>query len=731
MDELMVFRVYLPLLLILLPIIGSFLVYLFGFFSYKLRNALLVTITGLNFALLLFFYPYLQKNLLVFELKEILDYGLKFSLDMTGYIFAFLISLLWFLASIYALDYMAHEKNQNRFYFFFLLVLGGTMGTVLAENLFTLFVFFELMSLGSYVLVVHKEDTISLSAGKKYLFMSIAGGLALLMGIFLIFYYTGSLEISSLTQELDHLGWGRYLIAFFFILGFGVKAGMIPVHIWLPEAHPVAPSPASALLSGIMIKVGVYGLIRTINIIFSPPIHLLSTDIADWSIAHNLGFALILIGAITMFGGAFLALFQENMKKILAYSSVSQMGYILMGLGVAGYMGGDGFIGLGSALYHVISHAFFKANLFMIAGLIYVKTHELNIYRLGGLYKRMPFTTIAFIIGMFGIIGMPGFTGYISKTLLHEAIIESYYFQGDKILYYIEKIFKLTSALTVVYFTKMLVPAFFGPASEKVKDIDERSSAMKFSIAILSFGIITLGLFPGLILDNFIIWSKIDFPFQITTSMTEIIFWSAKAFEGSLVSILAGVFIYFTLQVSHLFDLILPKKWGFEFLFYRPLYRFFFLISEVFVNLFDKRVDVAQQKTAQIFMYLIRLFVPLFDDSEDKKTQKDEQEAEQLSHPHILRFSRFFSNLIDEHFVEEEVSVEKREAARLQNPDEKGSFKEVTSFKDILSLIRRSKARSEFDHVRWDVKNLDFGIFVIILILLLFFITFFPNIYGF
>lgn len=733
MDELRVFKMYLPLLLIFLPILGAVFLYLAGTISSLLRNILLLIITGVNLLLLILFYPLLKQSLLVFELREIMDYGLKFSMDMTGFLFAFLISLLWFLASIYAIDYMAHEKNQNRFYFFFLLVLGGTLGTVLAENLFTLFVFFELMSLGSYVLVVHKEDALSLSAGKKYLFMSIAGGLALLMGIFMIFYYTGSLEIKSLTQELAHLGWVRYLISFFFFLGFGVKAGMIPLHIWLPEAHPVAPSPASALLSGIMIKVGVYGFIRTINSIFSPSYHLLFSGQADWSLSQNLGYTLILFGAITMFGGAFLALFQENMKKILAYSSVSQIGYILMGVGVAGYMGSYGFIGLGAALYHVMSHAFFKGSLFMVAGIIYVKAHELNIYRLGGLYKKMPLTTIAFIIGMFGIIGVPGFTGYISKTLLHEAIIESYYFQGDRLLYYVEKVFKLTSAMTVVYFTKMLIPAFFGKASEKVQSIDERSLAMKFSLIALSLGILLLGLFPQLILDSTILLVKEDFSFAMTGSIGEIDFWGQKALvEGSLATIIAGVSIYLIFWFSSLFQILLPKKIGFEHLFYRPLYRLFFLLSEVFVNLFDKRVDIAQQKTAQLFMYFIRLFVPLFDDSSEKKEEERSSESAPMVHPLLLRFSRFFSNLIDERIVDEEGrDIEKSLPSNPTNPDEVDSSQEIRSMKDVLVMIRRSRIRSDFDHVRWDVKNLDFGLFVIVLFLLLFFIMFFPSIYSF
>lgn len=697
MRELAVVESYLPLIVVLLPVVGAFLLYIVSSISKELRNFTLVALNCTVLILVASMFPVLRNGRIFFELGALLDYGIHFYVDGTSLIFAFLISLIWLIASFYALDYMEGEANQVRFFSFLTVTLGGALGTVLAGDLFTLFIFFELMSLSSYVLVVHKEDQEALSAGKKYLFMAIGGGLVLLLGIFLIFFYAGTLNIVFLMSYLEPLGWSKYIIAACFIIGFGVKAGMLPLHIWLPEAHPVAPSPASALLSGIMIKVGVYGILRTTAILFSPSFFQLEMGLVDWSVAGNLGYFILIMGFITMFAGASLAIFQRNMKKILAYSSISQIGFILVGIGLSTYMGTRGGLGFEAGIYHLVNHAFFKSSLFLIAGLIYVRAHhELDIYKLGGLYKRMPITTIAFIIGMFGIIGMPGFNGFVSKTLLHEALLEAYRFQGDKILYYGEKIFKLTSAMTVAYFTKMLV-AFFSPPNKEMKDLSEDSIAMKFCFGILSVGIILLGLFPGVLMDTFIIPATVDYTFTPSGIMNQINIFSSKHIEASLLAILAGLAIYLIFFTSRLIDLKLPRKISLEYFLYRPIYYMVIFSSDFFTTIFDRTQD------------------------------------RPVSNNLLLSLSQNFTSVLDRgeaHIGDGPQGSHTPKPMPLLPEEEKGATIETLGFTELLLYVTRNRFRSRFDGIKLDVKNLDFGLFLLIILLLLIFVLFFPQIYS-
>ena len=198
------------------------------------------------------------------------------------------------------------------------------------------------------------------------------------------------------------------------VAGFGIKAGMVPLHLWLPHAHSVAPTPGSALLSGLLIKVGAYGLIRV-------------GEFAGWgvgwgTVATWLGSSLTVLGTCTMLVGVTAALLQSDAKRLLAYHSVSQMGYIILGMGVGLYLGADGGLGLVGAIYHIVNHALFKATLFLGVGVIYVHTNETNLYNLGGLWRRFPVTAILMFLAVLGITGAPGLNGYASKTLLHHAV---------------------------------------------------------------------------------------------------------------------------------------------------------------------------------------------------------------------------------------------------------------------------------------------------------------------
>ncbi|MFN2363121.1 MAG: complex I subunit 5 family protein, partial [Halarsenatibacteraceae bacterium] len=525
---------------LLIPFIATIFIYIFRD-EEDLRSNFLIGVTFLVFVLtLIIIYLSRDTGYFSYQISNIMDQGLYLAVTRFDSIFALLITAIWFLATVYAKKYMAGESFQNRFYVGWLFTLGGTLGTIFSGDLFTLFVFFEIMSVTSYILIVHNQDKEALSAAKTYLYMSIIGGLVILLGVFLVFNQAGTMVFTEIADNIDLSGQMGYIIGFSLLMGFGVKAGMFPVHVWLPAAHPVAPTPASALLSGIMIKTGIYGIMVTFNYIISPAIP------ANQHLLNFFGQLIIVLGSITMFLGAFLAVFQKNMKTILAYSSVSQMGFILTGIGSAAYLGLAGSIGVESAMYHVLSHALFKSSLFMIAGYIYLKTHDLNIYNYGGLWKKMPITMIAFIIGMFGIIGFPGFNGFISKNLLHEAVYKAYKLNYNSIIHYAEVVFTITSSITVLYFLKLYYYLFLGKESKSSKKIKKNDFSL---IGMLPFSIIAIfvfvsGVFPEYIYKSFIILSGPGFNYSGGIDILDIDLYTMYFISSSIKAIGIGIIAF-------------------------------------------------------------------------------------------------------------------------------------------------------------------------------------------
>ncbi len=491
-----------PLLLVLVPVVGSFAVYWLGKrFGEALRNVIAIGVALFCFLGAVYLFIIVQQGDVVYRVVSFLDFGLHFRVDVLGALFTLLSSFIWLLATIYSWTYMDHEHDRDRYYYFLTLTLGGCLGVFLMEDLFGLLLFFELMSLASYLLVIHAQTEEAMRAGTNYLYLGIIGGLAILTGIFLLYTHAGSIAFAPLLESMDFSGPLRFGIAALLITGFGIKAGMVPLHIWLPKAHPVAPSPASALLSGIMIKTGAYGIIRVVNMLYTP----LAESGPLWQQTETLGYIIIWFGIATMFMAAFIALFQTNAKRILAYSSISQMGYILMGVGCAAYLGFEGSMGFAGTTYHIMNHAFFKAGMFMLVGAVYIRTHELELSRLGGLYREFPVTAAVFFICICGIAGVPGLNGYASKTLLHHAIEDAYLHQGWVSLYWAERIFTLTSAFTVCYITKLYTSIFFGQRPAALKPMPKEPLVERIIFVILALGIIVMGLFPNVLLSRLVL----------------------------------------------------------------------------------------------------------------------------------------------------------------------------------------------------------------------------------
>lgn len=598
----------LPLWIVLIPLAGSFFVFRAGLNNARRRDYGALLVSGLTLSAAAALFISCSGGAIV-ELRlraGFFEPLLYFRVDLLGALFTLLAALIWFLATLFSLTYMRHEGEQDRFYLFYLLSLGSCLGIFLAGDLLSLFLFFEIMTFTSYVLVVHTRTAEADEAGRNYLFLGVIGGLLRLTAILLLYFHNGgNLALTAQLENLDRLGGLRYLLAFCLMAGFGVKAGAVPLHIWLPKAHPVAPSPASALLSGIMIKTGAYGIIRVLNLLFTPR----QPEAWSWQTAEQLGLVMIWVGVATMFSAACSALFQNNAKRILAYSSISQMGYILMGLGTAAYLGHSGATGLAGSAYHVVNHAFFKAALFMLVGAVYVRTHRLDLRRLGGLWRSFPVTTLVFLIAAAGITGLPGANGYTSKTLLHHAILEAVAHGHNPSLIWAERIFTVTSVLTVCYMTKLCCGIFFGRRPEGLEKLEGETVGERVTFGLLGAGILLLGLYPGAIMNKIIIPAASVFTLDhhALFHLGKLHFFDPHNLEAIAAVLGPGLalgLLMFVFFGRPLYRIELPAWLGVEQLVYRPLVR----TAALLYTGVSRGVETAADSSYIYSPYLLRLF---------------------------------------------------------------------------------------------------------------------------
>ena len=400
------------------------------------------------------------------EIRGILTGGLSFRTGGLRSVYAVITAFMWLTTALFSLEYFEKERrNLSRYWFFYLFTLGAVEGVMLSADLMTAFLFFELLSFSSFTWVIHEETAEAVRAGYTYLFIAVIGGLVLFMGLLLLQNTAGTLNFAglgrlftdgSIRPEKDARG-GAYLAAGICILfGFGAKAGMFPVHIWLPRAHPVAPSPASALLSGVLTKVGIYGILMTVLAVFP----------ADRVYAR----ILLAAGAVTMVLGAVLALFSVSLKRTLACSSMSQIGFILTGIGMMILLRSAGeeeaaVMTLGGVMLHMVNHSLIKLVLFMAAGVAVMRLHTQDLNDLRGWGRNKLLLKVSFALGSLGISGIPLFDGYISKTLLHEGIAEGIHAASAAgsaawTLHILEWAFLLSGGLTFAYMLKLFVCIF-------------------------------------------------------------------------------------------------------------------------------------------------------------------------------------------------------------------------------------------------------------------------------
>jgi len=446
-----------PLLAVLVSFVAAFFI-VASYRSPNVREGWTIAAALAKFGIVASMLPaVLDGAVFEWSLGAFLPGGIEFVLraDALGMLFAFLASGLWIITSFYSIGYMRgnDETNQTRYFAAFAVSLSATMGIAFAGNLVTIFVFYELLSIATYPLVAHDETDEARSAGRKYLaYTMFGGGVFVLAGTALVYLIAGNVSFTAGgIEELATADPGLAMLAFFLLaIGFGVKAGIMPLHQWLPEAM-VAPTPVSGLLHAVaVVKSGAFGVSRVVLDVFGPEL------VFDLSLplGFSAGLVLSTIGAITLTAASFIALRKDHLKQRLAYSTVSQLSYIILGLGLFGWYG------LVGALLHIPAHAFMKLTLFFCAGNIHVSTHTDYISEMAGIGKRMPLTMGAFTVASLGMAGIPLLAGFVSKYYMLIGGIRMG-MELTPIAYYLVGALLLSGVLNIAYFWPVIYTAFF------------------------------------------------------------------------------------------------------------------------------------------------------------------------------------------------------------------------------------------------------------------------------
>jgi multicomponent Na+:H+ antiporter subunit D len=404
---------------------------------------------------------------------------LALRVDTLGFVFAVVASTLWLLTSLYSIGYMrgTNEHKQTRYYTSFALCLHATIGIAFAANLLTFVIFFEMLSLATYPLVLHKETPKAIDAARKYLCFVLPAGLMLVLAVVLTatihpasldFRAGGFLSTTDASRRM------LQLLFLLFMLGVGVKAALMPLQSWLPAAM-AAPTPVSALLHAVaVVKAGVFGVLRIVGFVYGPT---LLRDIGVW---HMLAW----VAGITLTVASLLALRQDNLKRRLAYSTVGHLSYIVLGAAILTPSG------MAGSVMHLMFHATMKITLFFCAGAIYVRTHKENISEMVGIGRQMPVTMIAFAIASLGLAGVPGVNGFVSKWTLAVGTVDArqWTFLG---------LLVLSGVLNAAYFFPIVHQAFFRE-NEECSSYSEASWWMVGPLTVTALMSLVLGVMPNL-----------------------------------------------------------------------------------------------------------------------------------------------------------------------------------------------------------------------------------------
>ena len=427
-----------------------------------------------------------SKVLVMSVANGILPASSLFEIDTLGIFMASLFLFIGLLTSVYSMKYMEKDTRLAEYYILLMLMVAGMLGVVFAGDFFTFFIFWEIMCLSSYVLVAfRKERWEPVEAGFKYLIMSASGSAMVLFAMSLLYGMAGTLNFAYVRLALSkpQLGGWALMAMVLVIVGFGIKAAVAPLHTWLPDAHPAAPSSISAMLSGVVIKAGAYALMRSLIMIFAPEAY-------SWQIV------LAILAVITMTVGNLMALLQTDLKRLLAFSSVAQMGYVIFGISIATYYGITG------SLFHIMNHAIMKSLLFLCSGAFLYAVDSRNLDELAGIGKKMRITGVMFTIGCLSIAGIPPLNGFQSELMILLSGIE---LGGKGAIWYVLSAIMLVNLLfSVAYYLRLIQTLTLREPSTTSVNAREAPIGMLLPMGILTVLCIVIGIYP----DPFISFSS-------------------------------------------------------------------------------------------------------------------------------------------------------------------------------------------------------------------------------
>jgi hydrogenase-4 component B len=423
--------------------------------------------------------------------------GAHFRLDALASFFLIVVNLGGAAASLYGLGYGHHEATPHRVLPFFPAFLAGMNLVVLADDAFSYLLCWEFMSLASWALVMaHHREAGNAKAGYIYLVMASFGTLALLLAFGLLAGPAGDYGFAAI-RAAQHTPYVAASVLILMLLGAGSKAGLVPLHVWLPLAHPAAPSHVSALMSGVMTKVAIYGFIRVVFDLLGPP-------------AWSASVIVLFLGGITAVMGILYAMMEKDLKRLLAYSTIENIGIIFVSLGLALAFQANGLklaaaLAFTAALFHALNHSFFKSLLFFGAGAVLTSTGERDMDKLGGLIHRMPLTSFVFLVGCVAISALPPFNGFVSEWLIFQAVLQSPELPQWALkimLPAVGALLALAAALAAACFVKAFGVTFLGrprsPAAENAEEVDRYSLLAMFILAAFC---LLAGILPGLVID--------------------------------------------------------------------------------------------------------------------------------------------------------------------------------------------------------------------------------------
>lgn len=535
----------------------------------------------------------------VIEIKHVGGLGLHFTYSGFRGVYAVLTAFAWFVIFLFSKEYMQKDEKLLRYDFFHLFTFGATLGIFFAADFFTVFLFFEIMSLTSYMWVAHRETKEAKYASGTYLGIAIAGGLSILMGIFFLWQATGTLMFSEVSQKavLVENRSLLYAAAGCMFAGFGAKASAFPVHVWLPQSYTEAPAPATALLSAILSKTGIFGLL-CIGMSF------MQNDM-------NWGNFILMTGVITMVVGGIGGLCNGNLKTTIAYSSMSQIGFILVGVGMQSLLMEENAIAVRGTMLHMINHTLVKLLLFMLAAVVFMQVGSYDLNKVKGFGRKKPFLQLTFLFGAVGVGGIPLFHGYVSKTLLHESIVEYQHLIGEgfvmvmnpSVYKAVEYLFLFSGGLTLAYMTKLYIVLFVEKNDDQAvqKAFEGKTNYMsllsKAAIICCAIPMLLIGFLPHVTADAIMDYTM-EF-MNVEHFGEKIAYFSLTNISGALVSIIIAIVMYLAVVwgiMRHTkgknYRTIIPYWLDMERYIYRDLfYRFVPLVLGIISRILDSLLD--------------------------------------------------------------------------------------------------------------------------------------------